>query len=505
MNINKKVAAGIGLIAGALGLYLWTKKAKPCTEGAKKCVGADLYTCINGKWVLTEANSPTCVTPPSCSVDTDCPAGFVCQNGVCVSQLVTQYEIYGVVTDIETHIPIPSATITITETGDSTTSDAQGQYRISCVTNAYAITVTFSAEGYAAREYGLTLGGTGGEKELNAALVRKEIAQATLYGTVTDDKGNPVEGATLKIYFPWYAPSQPFTATIGSSYSISAVDPGTYRITVEKPGYATWDNMVTVIGGEPNELNIVLTQVWDWEGIYQISDYLRIWQELANTQGMGAVLDTIYQIPGMPPHEQVSIYDPQPFNFYEIVENHLPEYIIGWARLPLTHAYYRYYPPAGYHETSEVYNPSPPEWPYYIPVKVRCDQNPIGWWPFVPTRNPYEGFEACVNNGECYSVPSIGGIDQIIPTLSTVDAIPNLKYICVYAECKRHGSAASSFYQFWEYLKVREYGPGCPGTHCQVEGYIFYDSYGSGIGWDVGYRWDRWPNPYKTGELLHYV
>jgi hypothetical protein len=82
--MNKKVAAGIGLIAGALGLYLWTKKAKPCTEGTKKCVGADLYTCINGKWVLTEANSPTCVTLPSCSVDADCPPGYVCQNGVCV-------------------------------------------------------------------------------------------------------------------------------------------------------------------------------------------------------------------------------------------------------------------------------------------------------------------------------------------------------------------------------------------------------------------------------------
>jgi len=36
-----------------------------CTPGRKKCVGDDLYTCSGeGRWVLTERNSPFCVTPP---------------------------------------------------------------------------------------------------------------------------------------------------------------------------------------------------------------------------------------------------------------------------------------------------------------------------------------------------------------------------------------------------------------------------------------------------------
>jgi len=36
-----------------------------CTPGRKKCVGDDLYTCsAQGRWVLTERDSPFCVTPP---------------------------------------------------------------------------------------------------------------------------------------------------------------------------------------------------------------------------------------------------------------------------------------------------------------------------------------------------------------------------------------------------------------------------------------------------------
>lgn len=36
-----------------------------CTPGRKKCVGDDLYTCsAQGRWVLTEKDSPFCVTPP---------------------------------------------------------------------------------------------------------------------------------------------------------------------------------------------------------------------------------------------------------------------------------------------------------------------------------------------------------------------------------------------------------------------------------------------------------
>ena len=35
-----------------------------CTEGETKCVGADLYECKNGEWVLKEKDSPECKKPP---------------------------------------------------------------------------------------------------------------------------------------------------------------------------------------------------------------------------------------------------------------------------------------------------------------------------------------------------------------------------------------------------------------------------------------------------------
>lgn len=65
MNIDNKKIIGIGLLAGALGLFLWTRKAEAaCEEGETKCVDVDLYACVDGKWELAEANSPQCVPPP---------------------------------------------------------------------------------------------------------------------------------------------------------------------------------------------------------------------------------------------------------------------------------------------------------------------------------------------------------------------------------------------------------------------------------------------------------
>lgn len=431
--MNKRVAVGIGLIAGALGLYLWTtrKAGAACTEGAKKCEGANLYTCVNGKWELQELNSPVCILPTSCTVDTDCPEGYVCENGVCVPQAVKQWDFYGVVTDAQTKAPIPSVAVGMN--GISSTGDSEGKYTISGVVDTEHIVITFSAEGYATREYGVGWGAM--PYELNASLVLKEIAQATLYGTVTDNKGNPVEGATLSLY--WDGETHPeFSRIIGSSYSVEAVSPGSWRVTVEKQGYSTWDNMVTVIGGEPNELNIVLTQVWDWEGIYQPEDYIAKWQDMVARDGnMEGVIADISQIPGIEDNASTA---GQNLYWRQRGCN------ISDFSAPDGHGVVVYYP---------------------------------GWKQIL----------------QSWAGPNVYYDDYF------------LSYIAIYAECKRHGSTAPSYREFWDNLGTKEYGPGCPGRHCQVAGYIRYDSYGSGIGWDVGYRWDLWVHLYRTGELLHYI
>jgi hypothetical protein len=516
---TKKIFAGIGLVVGTLLIALGIKNIKkPCTEGRMKCDAGNLYACVNGKWKLQELNSPVCVLPESCSVDADCPPGYVCENGVCVPQSVKQWEFYGVVTDIETHAPIPSVTVSMN--GISSIGDSEGKYTISGVVDTEHIVVTFSAEGYAPREYGV--GWSGKPYELNAALVQKEIAQATLYGTVTDTKGNLVEGATLSLY--WDGETHPeYSRTISSSYSVSAVSPGTWRVTVEKQGYETWDKMVTVIGGEPNELNIVLTQIWDWEGIWQPSDYLSKWEEMVAQQGsMEGVIADIAQIPGIQDNaatagqnlywgiKGTSIAD------FSAVDGHgrLIHYL-GWEQKlrSLSESTVAYI--AHILETNvrgieldamaEKYGYSDIPWLWFIfndpSFKDRYHisdadfatiaqdvEYVMQWSCHVVGINPYTRAGPCAESDAWDSV-----------------IFNYLNYIAVYAECKRHGSMAPSYREFWDNLGTREYGPGCPGTHCQVAGYIFYDGYGSGIGWDVGYRSDRWVNLYLAGELLHYV
>ena len=347
--------------------------------------------------------------------------------------VLPKWDFYGVVTDAQTKAPIPSVAVGMN--GISSTGDSEGKYTISGVVDTAHIVITFSAEGYATREYGVGWGAM--PYELNASLVLKELAQATLYGIVIDDKGNPVEGATLSLY--WDGNTHPdVSKTVGSSYSVSAVSPGTWRVTVEKQGYLTWDNMITVIGGEPNELNIVLTQIWDWEGIYQPEDYIAKWQDMVARDGnMEGVIADIAQIPGIGDNAATAGQN----LYWGIKGTSIADFsaVDGHGRLI-----------------------------HYL-----------GW-------------------------------EQKLRSLSESDAWDStifhyLNYIAVYAECKRHGSTAPSYREFWDNLETRKYGYTNPRGGFIVTGYIRYDSYGSGIGWDVDYRADRWKYLYRAGELLHYV
>jgi len=57
-----------------------------CTPGETKCVGYDLYTCNAAKaWELTEKNAGQCGYIV-CTIDADCPEGYVCKDGKCVKK-----------------------------------------------------------------------------------------------------------------------------------------------------------------------------------------------------------------------------------------------------------------------------------------------------------------------------------------------------------------------------------------------------------------------------------
>ena len=436
-----------------------------------------------------------------------------------------KWDFYGVVTDAQTKAPIPSVAVGMN--GISSTGDSEGKYTISGVVDTAHIVITFSAEGYATREYGVGWGAM--PYELNASLVLKELAQATLYGIVIDDKGNPVEGATLSLY--WDGNTHPdVSKTVGSSYSVSAVSPGTWRVTVEKQGYLTWDNMITVIGGEPNELNIVLTQIWDWEGIYQPEDYIAKWQDMVARDGnMEGVIADIAQIPGIGDNaatagqnlywgiKGTSIAD------FSAVDGHgrLIHYL-GWEQKlrslsESTVAYIAHILGvnarwAELEEMAKKYGYTDYAWRWMLFARTG------DYWAFDRLIAAFHISDADVATIEqdvdylmqwACKVTGVNPYTREGPCTET-DAWDStifyyLNYIAVYAECKRHGSTAPSYREFWDNLETRKYGYTNPRGGFIVTGYIRYDSYGSGIGWDVDYRADRWKYLYRAGELLHYV
>jgi hypothetical protein len=88
---KKKIIAGVGILGGVGLLYLLMRRGGAAPPegppgGSVKCIGTDLYAWVNDQWLLQESNSPACESNPDleCLVDTDCPPGSRCVNGICI-------------------------------------------------------------------------------------------------------------------------------------------------------------------------------------------------------------------------------------------------------------------------------------------------------------------------------------------------------------------------------------------------------------------------------------
>jgi len=109
---------GVGILILLVIVAIALAKKKPpipeCTEGATACIGTDLYTCVSGKWTLTEEDSLTCdfLPPPPLP-----PLSVI---------------ISGTVTDINTGVPIHNATVRIygrpNKPGAIVYTDTEGHY-----------------------------------------------------------------------------------------------------------------------------------------------------------------------------------------------------------------------------------------------------------------------------------------------------------------------------------------------------------------------------------------
>ncbi len=70
-------------------------------------------------------------------------------------------------------------------------------------------------------------------------LLLSQVDQASLTGSVTDQSGAVISGATIKTLAKESGQEREVTTNVASVYTIPNLTLGTYTVTVEKPGFAT--------------------------------------------------------------------------------------------------------------------------------------------------------------------------------------------------------------------------------------------------------------------------
>jgi hypothetical protein len=145
----------------------------------------------------------------------------------------------GQVTDASTGDPIVGATVTVIETGQTTTTVDGGFYAIGGVLNG-DYTVSATAFGYETQTTSASIvDGTDGVA--NFALVP---VGASIAGQVFDADGNPIVGATVTVN----ETGQTTTSVDGGFYAIGGVVNGTYTVTASADGFDAVTLEATVAG-----------------------------------------------------------------------------------------------------------------------------------------------------------------------------------------------------------------------------------------------------------------
>ncbi len=160
--------------------------------------------------------------------------------------------ISGQVMDTVTHLPIVGATVSLSPTAATTTTDVNGNY--SLVANPGTDTVTASAAGYSSASQTVTVNG-GQNQIVNFKLVSL-TATGSIKGIVTDNvTATAIAGATVSL-------SNGLTTItdVSGNYSFPAVLYGTYAITAAAIGYVSQSQPVTVKPGHLTTINFQLAR-----------------------------------------------------------------------------------------------------------------------------------------------------------------------------------------------------------------------------------------------------
>ena len=152
--------------------------------------------------------------------------------------------------DTVTHLPIVGATVSLSPSAATTTTDVNGNYSLAANPGTY--TVTASAAGYSSASQTVTV--NGGQNQLVNFKLVSLTATGSIKGIVTDNvTATAIAGATVSL-------SNGLTTItdVSGNYSFPAVLYGTYAITASAIGYVGQSQPVTV---KPGHLTIINFQL----------------------------------------------------------------------------------------------------------------------------------------------------------------------------------------------------------------------------------------------------
>jgi len=158
----------------------------------------------------------------------------------------------GQVLDSQTLRPIAAATVSVSPSGKSALTDANGNFSIGVNPGSY--TATASAPTYNAASQ--TVSVAAGQKATIGFRLVSVAAYGNLIGQVTDSSSqNPIAGATVTLSSLGMIR---FTDTNGD-FSYALVLNGTYTLTVSATGYVSQSHVVTVKPGQTTSVQIALS------------------------------------------------------------------------------------------------------------------------------------------------------------------------------------------------------------------------------------------------------
>ena len=160
--------------------------------------------------------------------------------------------IAGQVTDSQTRLPIPAATVSVSPGGQSALTDTNGNFSLSVSPGAY--TVTAKATGYSSASQTVTV--NGGQRANVVFRLVSITAFGSLSGSVTDTLSRaPMVGATVSL-----SNGMVRVTDLNGNFSFAIVLSGSYTLTVSAVGYVTQSQVVTVKTGHTTNVQISLAR-----------------------------------------------------------------------------------------------------------------------------------------------------------------------------------------------------------------------------------------------------